>query len=293
MKQKQDKFIRSWIIENALDEIPNYEPGELTLRGLHYRLVARGMPNTIQHYKRVCAALAWARWEGIVDIKVFIDHERDVKGETEYVLEPLEAKIDETKEAVEYWIENYYLSRWANQPNYVEVWIEKKALYGILGKVCKSNGVALAACKGYPSITFLDDASRRFVDAENSGMNPTILYFGDYDPTGEDIPRNINDSIQRLGCHSIEVDRIALMERQVLDRGLPPAPTKVKDSRAATWTGIGQVELDAIEPRELKSMCEEAILSYFDQDIYSDLMDQEAEEKIEYVATLKEFVKTL
>ena len=45
---KKDQFTKSWIIANALEEIQNYEKGILTIRGLHYRLVARGMTNSIQ-----------------------------------------------------------------------------------------------------------------------------------------------------------------------------------------------------------------------------------------------------
>lgn len=49
----KDEFTRNWIIENSVDILSNYEDGVLTIRGLHYQLVSRGMTNDIQHYKRV------------------------------------------------------------------------------------------------------------------------------------------------------------------------------------------------------------------------------------------------
>lgn len=52
----KDQFTRAWIIQNAKDILSNYEDGVLTIRGLHYQLVSRGMTNDIQHYKRVVAA---------------------------------------------------------------------------------------------------------------------------------------------------------------------------------------------------------------------------------------------
>lgn len=55
-KRVKDEFNRNCIIENSIDILSNYEPGVLTIRGLHYQLVSRGMTNDIQHYKRVVAA---------------------------------------------------------------------------------------------------------------------------------------------------------------------------------------------------------------------------------------------
>jgi len=41
----KDKFTRDWIIENSIEILSNYEAGVLTIRGLHYQLVSRGMTN--------------------------------------------------------------------------------------------------------------------------------------------------------------------------------------------------------------------------------------------------------
>ena len=59
----------------------------------------------------------------------------------------------------------YRLNRWSNQENYVEVWIEKKALQGVFETPCRRADVGLAPCKGYPSLTFLNDAKDRFEEA--------------------------------------------------------------------------------------------------------------------------------
>ena len=80
----RDQFNRAWITENSLEEISNYQKGVLTIRALHYRLVSRGMTNTLQHYKRVVGAMIKARWDGIVDFDTFSDHDREMIGETEF-----------------------------------------------------------------------------------------------------------------------------------------------------------------------------------------------------------------
>jgi hypothetical protein len=53
----KDLFTKKWIIENSLAIVKGYEKGILTIRGLHYRLVATGMTNDLQHYKRVTDAI--------------------------------------------------------------------------------------------------------------------------------------------------------------------------------------------------------------------------------------------
>ncbi len=292
MAKKRDKFTRDWIMQVALQEIRNYAPGDLTIRGLHYRLVSHGMTNSIQHYKRVVSAMIEARWSGEVDFETFSDHDREMIGETDFEMTILEDQVDTAKEAIEGWMKYYSKNRWENQPYYPEVFIEKKALQGVFGSPCAEWNVALGACKGYPSLTFLNNTYYRLLKAFNSGYTPIILYFGDYDPSGEDIPRSIGANLQRMGVE-VEVRRIALMESDVIERGLPPAPIKDGDSRSANWDGLGQVELDAVEPNDLKKMCSDALHDIFDRDLFQELLRQEREEKVKYVAEVKKFVNEI
>lgn len=288
-----DQFNRQWITENAIEEIQNYAAGVLTVRGLHYRLVSRGMFNTIQHYKRVCAAMAVARWDGLVPFETFSDHDREILGETPYKVTNVEEAIEEAKEVIVSWMEYYRKNRWENQSHYVEVFIEKKALLGVFQSICRRERVALGACKGYPSLTFLNDSAERIREAEEAGKHPVILYFGDYDPTGEDIPRSIKENLSRLGCGDLEVRRVLLMENQVTEWDLPPAPVKKGDSRSAKWDGLGQVELDAVEPGTLQEICRDSIKDLFDEDLNSELRSQEVEETEEYKRVIKEFVQNI
>ncbi|MGD2113412.1 MAG: hypothetical protein PVG07_00055 [Acidobacteriota bacterium] len=284
-----DKFNRTWITENALEEIEQYEKGVLTIRGLHYRLVARGMTNTIQHYKRVVNAMIQARWQGLVDFDTFSDNDRETIGFTDYEETTVESSVSYAKRQLRAWMNHYSKNRWENQSYYPEVFIEKKALQGVFQSPCDEMDVALSPCKGYPSLTFLYDASKRFKLARNEGKIPIILYFGDYDPSGEDIPRSIQQNFIDLGV-TVEVKRIALLEEQVVEWNLPPAPAKKTDSRTANWDGLGQVELDAVDPKKLQRLCLDAINDIFDEEAYSYLMETEEEERSEYRLQLKSFV---
>jgi hypothetical protein len=289
----KDIYTKKWITDNSLDIIDNYEKGILTLRGLHYQLVSIGMTNTFKHYKRVVNAMIEARWAGLVAFDTFSDHDREMVSETRWEETILEDVIENGKEEIKDWMTYYRKNKWENQPYYPEVFIEKKALQGVFEKVCLRNSVAMGACKGYPSLTFLNEATQRFKQADYKGKTPIILYFGDYDPSGEDIPRAIEENIKRLGCESIQVKRIALLHNQVVEWNLPPAPIKEGDSRSANWNGLGQVELDAVKPEILQRLCTDAINSVFDFDLYNELKDIEIKESEIYKSSLVQFVNSL
>lgn len=293
-KRVKDMFTKSWIIENAVDVLSQYEAGVLTIRGLHYQLVSRGMTNDVQHYKRVVAATGQARWDGIISFDAFSDRERSMACMTKADKTIYDDKVSEAKTQIRLWASSYYLNRWENQPYYPEVLIEKKALEGVFHKTCQRNSIALGACKGYPSLTFLHDLSLRIIDATDRGKQPIILYFGDYDPSGEDIPRALRENLILLGCsEDLEVRRICLNKDQVIAWGLPPAPTKDTDSRSAHWDGLGQVELDAVKPEKLMQLLQNAIDDIFDKSLHEELMAREEHEGVMFKDELKLYISNL
>jgi len=288
----KDSYTKKWITDNSIEIVEEYEDGVLTLRSLHYQLVSRGMTNDVQHYKRVVKAMIDARWDEKISFEKFSDLDREMDGMTKYEETNLQDAITEAKEAMTAWMSYYNKNRWENQQVYLEVFIEKKALQGVFSRVCRKFDVALGACKGYPSLTFLHETAQRFKRAVSNGKSPVIIYFGDYDPSGEDIPRSIVENLSRFGVE-VELKRVALMEHQVIAWKLPPAPAKLTDSRTAAWEGLGQVELDAVKPEKLIQMCENEIKELFDDELYSDLIAQENEEKTEYKIELQKYVNTL
>lgn len=286
-----DKFNRQWITENAKTVLEEYSEG-ITVRQLYYRLVALGMTNTLKHYKRVVKGMVEARWKGIVDMEAFVDRERSMHGETAADEKELDDEVGKAKSNIKAWMWAYYLDRWSNQKEFVEVWIEKKALQGVFERPCSRMDVGLGPCKGYPSLTFLNEAKKRFENAQANGQGVVILYFGDYDPSGEDIPRSLRDNIERMGC-GIEVKRIALNPELIAELALPGVPPKETDSRTINWDGDSAVELDAVEPKMLAEMCEDAIKEHFDEGLHEELKERESEERKEYQERLKEFVNEM
>ena len=287
----ENVYDRKWITENSVEILTEYSGG-ITIRQLHYRLVAAGMTNDNLHYKKVVAAMTASRWKGDIQMTSFIDRERAMCGETKSEEKSLSNEIEKGKEQIQAWMNAYGLNRWANQKYYIEVWIEKKALQGVFEFPCLTWGVGLAPCKGYPSLTFLNEACERFLEAESKEKELVILYFGDYDPSGEDIPRSIGKNLNRLGVE-VEVNPIALNASQISSMKLAGVPPKAGDSRTKNWTGGKVVECDAVEPKKLAQMCERAIQEYFDGDLFSELEERERIEKSEYRKSLKTFVRNI
>lgn len=290
---KRDVYSKNWITEQSLKIIERYEDGVLTIRGLHYQLVGVGMPNTQRHYKRVVNAMIEARRAGIVSYYAFSDRDREMEFNTSAGVTDYEEEVKHGKNQIRAWMNSYSKNRWENQTYYAEVLIEKKALIGTFEKPCLEWSIGLGACKGYPSLTFLNDIAQRFREKIREGKEPIILYFGDYDPSGEDIPRSIESNLAEDFGVNVEVKVIALNEEQVRSWNLPPAPAKTGDSRTANWGGLGQVELDAVSPERLRELIHNSITEIFDQDLYAELMEQEEEEREDYRRELKEYVNNL
>ena len=71
---------------------------------------------------------------------------------------------------------------------------------------------------------------------------------------------------------------LALTEEQIDEWHLPTRPTKRSDSRARSF-GVS-VELDAIDPRRLRSLVERAIRKHMPKKRYDELMAQEERRQI-------------
>jgi hypothetical protein len=106
-----------------------------------------------------------------------------------------------------------------------------------------------------------------------------LIYAGDFDPSGEDIER---DFLERADCFD-ENHRIALTPQQIIDYSLPPLPGKATDSRAAAFTArhgqLMQVELDALDPNDLRTLYQDAIADYWDDDTWRESYKREQLER--------------
>ena len=230
----------------------------LTLRQIYYRLVVANLiPNRRAAYNGLSSQLVKAREEGEVDDTRITDRSRRID---DFAFDSPSDFLD----AVRHTLKVKYVRRfWDTQAVYVEVWVEKDALSGVLSNAVKPLNTIVAPSRGYSSYSYLVEAARRFSYKSNETI---VLHFADHDPSGLDMTRDLRSRFARY-AGGVEVKRVALNFDQVEQYSLVPNPTKWADSRSGRYIaqyGDDCWELDAIEPNELTRLCREAVESEID-----------------------------
>ena len=117
-------------------------------------------------------------------------------------------------DAIEQTARFYRRSALAQSSDYLEVWLEKDALAGVLWDVTSDYDVPLMVSRGMPSLTFLHGSAQAIQRAAEEGKQAFIYQFGDHDPSGVLIPRSIErrlaEMCERLECPPPHVERVAL-----------------------------------------------------------------------------------
>lgn len=240
----------------------------LTLRQLYYQFVARALlPNTQQSYKRLGSIINDARLAGLVDWSAIEDRTRNVKSNYHYT---------GPRQAIQDALDTYEIDMWANQPERVEVWIEKEALAGVIANVCDEMDVPYFACRGYVSQSeqWRAYARARYYSDERDQVT-TILHFGDHDPSGIDMTRDNQDRLDMFLGYTgeVTVERLALNMDQIEEFKPPPNPAKITDSRFAGYAakyGDESWELDALEPQVMTDLIRQHVKQHRDPALWSD-----------------------
>ncbi|MET4721672.1 hypothetical protein ABIF63_005778 [Bradyrhizobium japonicum] len=150
----------------------------------------------------------------------------------------------------------YRKSLWRDAACCVEIWLEKDALAGVVDRVTYSYDVPLMVARGYASLSFLHSSAE---EIKATGLPAYIYHLGDYDPSGVDAGRKIEQTLRELAPESeIHFERIAVTPKQISAWDLPTRPTKTSDTRSKNFGDIS-VELDAIPPDRLRWLVRNAI----------------------------------
>jgi hypothetical protein len=258
------------VVEAALDVFKQYDTA-LTLRQLYYRLVSRHLfPNTINSYKRLSRLMVRAREEGDVPVNCLEDRSRRVlgRGDAGYTSAQdfLKRRLASLRESYK----EFRMPMWDVQPNYIVVSLEKDALSRLVGDVANQYAVRTFPTRGYPSFTYVQRMAG-YIRNRLKGKPTVVLYFGDFDPSGIDIERDLSARLGRYKAGEYIVHRVALTKDQIVKYSLPPMPVKRSDARSHNFVasyGDESVELDAIDPNTLKLMVAQSIASYIDLDAW-------------------------
>jgi hypothetical protein len=217
-----------------------------TVRQVFYQATVHGIvEKTERGYEKVQRALVGLRRSGRLPWGWIADN-------TRWQRKPI--TFDSLAEAIENTAQTYRRAVWADLDTYLEVWLEKDALSGVLLPVTSLYDVPLMVARGYSSLTFLQEAASYMRELEK---NVVVVHFGDFDPSGQDAADKIEETLREF-APEIELTfiRAAVTPEQIAQWSLPSRPTKTTDARAKTWTGGDSVELDAIEANRLRNLCQ-------------------------------------
>jgi hypothetical protein len=271
------------LITKCNEIIQDYEAQgyTLTLRQLYYQLVSQNIiPNKPKEYDNLGCLVNDARYAGMIDWNALEDRTRNLRKL---------AAWDTPSDVIHSAARSYHNNLWSGQKHYVEVWIEKDSLVGVIEGVCDEWDVPHFSCRGYTSATEMWNAATRIVAkmGQEGHKYATILHLGDHDPSGIDMSRDIRDRINiftrgMVSVGRITVERIALTDAQVTELGLPPNPAKVTDSRAAAYIeeyGEESWELDALTPAYMVNLIQDHVWQLLDRDKFEERKAKQEEER--------------
>lgn len=238
----------------------------MTVRQVYYQLVSRQViENKRTAYMAVSNLLVEARKSGAIPWEWVEDRLRRPRAVSMWA--DLAAFAETARQA-------YRRDVWATQPGYVEVWLEKDALSGIFEDELDAYGVTLNVGRGYDGWDSIHNAAVRYTHRRRQ---VTILYFGDFDPSGEDMVRSLRDRLGELGSCP-EIIKCALTSKDIKQYNLPPDFAKRSDTRAAAFIaehGDVSVELDALPVAVLRQRLVDEVKARLDLDALAEVEAQE------------------
>jgi hypothetical protein len=275
-KTFREEALKKIVLCNRIIEQYQTQGLRLTLRQLYYQLVTQNViKNEEKSYKNLGSLVSDARLAGLIDWNAIEDRVRQPRAAAEFT---------GLKDLVDAALKAYRLPRWMNQNNYVELWVEKDALAGVLWPIASQWHVTLMVNRGYSSQSAMYEAAQRYKEYED--REPVLLYLGDHDPSGEDMVRDIRDRLIMFGIEDITVKKVALTYEQVEEYNPPPNPTKLSDSRAPAYVskyGDNSWEVDALPPEVLQQLITSAIEQYADVSMINAVKDKEQRDKYQLV----------
>ena len=214
----------------------------------------------MRSYKRIVNIVNDARLAGLISWSAIEDRTRNLSTVSTW---------SNPQSIMESCIHSYTTDKWKDQPVYIEVWVEKEALTGVIAQICNKLEIPYFACRGYVSQSEVYNAAKRFERiCNNTDRSVVVLHLGDHDPSGMDMTRDNNDRLTLLSHGAdIFVKRIALNMDQVRKYSPPPNPAKLTDSRCQGYLrdfGDSSWELDALSPAVMRDLIEKEVTHYRD-----------------------------
>jgi hypothetical protein len=293
--QRELKTKRPGIIE-AAKRILRTSPYAMTVRQVYYQMVVEHVVENIkQEYKRVGEALTEARKNGDLPYSWIVDRTRTYAPPEHGSGSPEEYLARIVRSAA-----TYRADPWDGQDRLVLGVCEKDAMTAVLNTLAGEltdtfPRMWFTAARGYSSLTLVHTLAEG-LQAEAQTRPVTLLYFGDFDPSGESMcaspstmhkrgePGDLVKRLRQQGCAEIETVKVALTNDQFeqwfvadgQDR-LPwdPNPIKDTDSRFEWFQrlyGDHGAELDAVPIDRLRGLLVDHLSRLVDRGAYQQVL---------------------
>jgi hypothetical protein len=254
----------------------------ITLRQLFYRLVATGdIAKTDAAYKKLGRVMSNLREDGTVPWEYLADHVRvTIQART---FDGVEGLLTDSTDF-------YRRNLMRDQDVAIQLWAESDSIGSVVAPIARRFTIPTFIGRGYTSRGYLWSAAEDAVAAQTAHKDVVIFHVGDYDPSGEDIFRDLEETMRlyafaisegytakavrayftRLGSMApgetdwLRFERLALTPTQIAAYRLPSRPAKSSDSRTAKFTGTGTVEVEALPIDTLLEIVTDAIESEID-----------------------------
>ncbi len=164
-----------------------------------YKMMPYGVKKTDN--KKVSAAINTLKYQGKIPNNWTIDTTRSI---TEYT------RFNDVQDGLDALANSYYLDRWKNQPMKVLLMCEASGYLGVIRKIANDYRMPYVPAKGDMSIQLKIDIANRITEPT------TILYYGDYDRKGIQIPKTIESHIRAINPKAdFEMKRMFINEDQI------------------------------------------------------------------------------
>ena len=209
------------------------------------------------NYKRVVRELGVMREAGEIPWSWITDATRYCRIPTMY---------DSHEDALQRTAEHYRRDLWSSQPRRVEVWAESDSISGVVDPETRRLGVGLFSCRGQASKTFAQTSAESYM---RIGKPVTILYVGDWDPTGLAIPRSLEERLHRY-APGVDIDfrRLAVTADDISTMDLTTHEVNASDpnyrryAQECRFVGLDpqiSVEVEAVPPPALRDRVKSAL----------------------------------
>jgi hypothetical protein len=268
----------------------------MIVRQVYYQAVVHSIVGKAEtEYDKIQDVLTDLRRSEEIPYEWIIDEGR--RARRPYTVQGIVQALNDTRRS-------YRKDPWQKTPEYVQIWIEKNALIGVLEPVTDEYDVPLMSAIGYSSISFLHESG---TDLSDIDAEIYIYQLGDLDPSGTQAAEAIEKDLRGFApLADIHFARIAITPEQIADYHLEPAlrPTKRKDPRyrwfveryrdyAVLLGGQLSCELDAIRPTDLRDLVRGAIERHLPRERLDMMNARGEQEKLQIGRMLDRYINEL